>query len=165
MPIYLEVAPANATPVSSGRQVLEGHQCLVFYLGSTPTSRVPHAGGLNVALADGSVRMARDLAEIAAQLSRTPSSADMIIVGPANQVGYVTTRWQLTPGSRQVPALGLTSSGGEAVLIGLLLPAVQAAREAARTKAPSAAMKQLGSVVGPSGHVFVVGSQGELLSV
>jgi prepilin-type processing-associated H-X9-DG protein len=163
--VYLEVVAANATPVSSGSQVLEGNQCLVFYLGGIQTSRQPHSGAVNVLMGDGSVRVAKNLDEIAAQLSRTPISGGMIILGPASQTGYVTTRWQLTSGSKQVPSLGLTSTGGQVVLIGLLLPAVQAAREAARTKTRSVAIQQLRSAVGLSGHVFVIGSQGELLTL
>jgi prepilin-type processing-associated H-X9-DG protein len=162
--VYLEVVAANATPVSSGRQVLEGNQCLVFFLGGTQ-SRQPHTGSINVLMGDGSVRVAKNLDEIAAQLSRTPTSGGMIIIGPASQTGYVTTRWQLTSASKQVPSLGLTSTGGQVVLIGLLLPAVQAAREAARSKTRSVAIQQLVSAVGLSGHVFVIGSQGELLTL
>jgi len=163
--IYLEVAPANTAPVSSGSQTLEGKECLVFFVGSASTSRQPHSGGMNVLMGDGSVRVAKDLDEIAVQLTRTPISGNMVILGPASQTGYTTTRWQLTPGSRHLPSLGLTNAGGQAVLIGLLLPAVQAAREAARTKARSLAIQQLRTAVGPSGHVFVIGSQGELLSL
>jgi prepilin-type processing-associated H-X9-DG protein len=162
--VYLEVVPANAGPVSSGSQTLEGSQCLVFYLGGTPTPG-QRSGGANVLLGDGSVRFAKDVNEIAAQLSGTPIRGGMIIIGPSSQPGYVTTRWQLTPGSKHLPSLGLTNAGGQVVVIGLLLPAVQAAREAARTKARSSTIQQLTSVVGPSGHVFVIGSDGALLAL
>jgi prepilin-type processing-associated H-X9-DG protein len=165
MVVYLEVVPADKAGVSSGSQVLQGQECLVFFLGGTQSSRRPHSGGMNAVMGDGSVRVAKDLDEIAAQLAGTPISGGMIILGPASQTGYMTTRWQLTPGSRQLPSLGLTNAGGQAVLIGLLLPAIQAAREAARTRARSAAIQQLRSVVGLSGHVFVIGSQGELITV
>jgi prepilin-type processing-associated H-X9-DG protein len=167
MAVYLEVVPANAQPASGASQVLEGSQCLVFYLGGAPTAAARHPGGVNVLLCDGSVRFAKDLSEIAAAVARMPiAGVSTIIIGPATQPGYLTTRWQLTPVSRQLPSLGLTSAGGQAVLIGLLLPAVQAAREAAARKAPSSApIAQLKSLVGPRGHVFVVGNQGELLTL
>jgi prepilin-type processing-associated H-X9-DG protein len=163
--VYLEVVPANAAPASGGSRTLEGSQCLVFFLGGAPTSGRRHSGGVNVLMGDGSVRLAKDLNEIAAGLSRTPMSGGMIIIGAASQPGYVTTRWHLTPGSTHLPSLGLTNAGGQVVLFGLLLPGVQAAREAARTKARSPAMQQLTSAVGSSGHVFVIGSDRELLAL
>ena len=167
MAVYLEVVPTSAKPASGASHVLEGSQCMVFYLGGAPTAATRHPGSVNFLLCDGSVRFAKDLSEIAAEVARMPiAGVSTIIIGPATQPGYVTTRWQLTPVSRQLPGLGLTSAGGQAVLIGLLLPAVQAAREAATRKAPSSGpIAQLKSVVGPGGHVFVVGSQGELLTV
>jgi prepilin-type processing-associated H-X9-DG protein len=167
MAVYLEVVPTHATPASGASQVLEGSQCLVFYLGGAPTAASRHPGGVNILLCDGSVRFAKDLSEIAAAVARMPiAGVSTIIIGPATQPGYLTTRWQLTPVSKQLPALGLTSAGGQAVLIGLLLPAVQAAREAAARKAPSSApIAQLKSLVGPGGHVFVIGSRGELLTL
>jgi hypothetical protein len=58
----------------------------------------------------------------------------------------------------------VTNAGGQVVLIGLLLPAVQAAREAARRKARSSAIQQLTSAVGSSGHVFVIDSDRALLA-
>jgi prepilin-type processing-associated H-X9-DG protein len=161
--VYLEVVPANAGTAASGSRTLEGSQCLVFFLGGIPNSGQRHAAGVNVLLGDGSVRLAKDLDEIAAQLSRTSIGGGTVIIGPSTQPGYMTTRWQLTPGSKQVPSLGLTSAGGPAILIGLLLPAVQAAREAARTKARSSAIQKLMSSVGPAGHVFVTGNDGALL--
>jgi len=161
--VYLEVVPATAAPASS--RTLQGSECLVFFLGGTPSSGQRHFGGMNVLMGDGSVRFAKDLQDIAAQLSRTPMSGGMIIIGPASQPGYLTTRWQLTPGSTHLPSLGLTNAGGQVVLIGLLVPAVQAARQAASTKTRSPAIQQLTRVVGSSGHVFVIGSDGELLAL
>jgi prepilin-type processing-associated H-X9-DG protein len=167
MAVYLEVVPAHTKPASGASQVLEGSDCLVFYLGGAPNAASRHPGGANILLGDGSVRLAKDLSEIAAAVARTPmAGVSTIIIGPATQPGYVTTRWHLTPVSRQLPGLGLTSAGGQAVLIGLLLPAVQAAREAAARKAPSSGpILQLKSLVGPRGHVFVIGNQGELLTL
>jgi len=163
MAVYLEVVPKGPSRAQGGTQTLQGSECMVFFLGGIP-SRSPRPGGLNVLLADGSVRVARDLDAIAAELSRTPRSVNTIILGPSNQAGYVTTRWELSPRSTQAPALGLTPGGGAAVLIGLLLPAVQAAREAARSKArPPASIQALKSVAGPSGHVFVIDSDDSLL--
>ena len=140
---------------------------MVFFLGGTQAAAARHPGGVNILLGDGSVRFAKDLSEIAAAVARAPiAGVSTIIIGPATQPGYLTTRWQLTPVSRQLPGLGFTSAGGQAVLIGLLLPAVQAAREAATRKAPSSApIAQLKSLVGPRGHVFVIGNQGELLTL
>ena len=167
MAVYLEVAPTQAKPASGGTHVLEGSQCMVFFLGGAPAAASRHPGGVNVLLCDGSVRFAKDLSEIAAAVARMPTTGvGTIIIGPATQPGYVATRWQLTPVSKQLPGLGFTSAGGQAVLIGLLLPAVQAAREAATRKAPpSAPIAQLKSLVGPKGHVFVIGNQGELLTL
>jgi prepilin-type processing-associated H-X9-DG protein len=167
MAVYLEVVPALAKPASGASQVLEGSQCLVFYLGGAPAPAARHPGGLNFLFGDGSVRFAKDLSEIAAAVARMPiAGVGTIIIGPATHPGYLTTRWQLTPVSRQLPGLGLTSAGGQAILIGLLLPAVQAAREAAARKAPSSApIAQLKSLVGPRGHVFVIGDHGELLTL
>ena len=167
MAVYLEVVPTHAKPASGASQVLEGSQCLVFYLGGAPTAATRHPGGVNVLLCDGSVRFAKDLGEIAGAVARMPrAGVNAIIIGPATQPGYLTTQWQLTPVSRQLPGLGLTSAGGQALLIGLLLPAVQAAREAAAGKAPAAApIAQLKSLVGPRGRAFVIGNQGELLAL
>jgi prepilin-type processing-associated H-X9-DG protein len=167
MAVYLEVVPTHAKPTSGASQVLEGSQCLVFYLGGVPTASSAHPGGMNVLLCDGSVRFAKDLSEIAAAIARMPiAGVSTIIIGPATQPGYLTTRWQLTSVSKELPGLGLTSAGGQAVLIGLLLPAVQAARDAAVRKAPSSGpIAQLKSLVGPRGHVFVIGNQGELLTL
>ena len=138
----------------------------MFFLGGTQSSRRPHSGGMNVVMGDGSVRVAKDLGEIAAKLAGTPISGGMIILGPASQTGYMTTRWQLTPGSQQLPSLGLTTAGGQAVLIGLLLLAVQAAREAAPTKKHGRVpFSSFGASFGLSGHVLVIGSQGELLTL
>jgi prepilin-type processing-associated H-X9-DG protein len=163
--VYLEVVSANAGPASGGSRTLGGPECLVFFLGGVQATGQRHPRVVNVLLCDGSVRFAKDLNEIAAQLSPTPTAGGMIIIGPATQPGYVTTRWQLTSRSQHLPSLGLTSAGGQAVLIGLLLPAVQAAREAARTKTRSPAIQQLTSVVGPSGRLFVIGSDGALLAL
>jgi prepilin-type processing-associated H-X9-DG protein len=165
--VYLEVVPTHAKPASGASQVLEGSQCLVFFLGGTQAPPTRHPGGMNVLLCDGSVRFAKDLSEIAAAVARLPlGGVGTIIIGPTTHPGYLTTRWQLTPVSKQLPGLGLTSAGGQAVLIGLLLPAVQAAREAAARKAPSSGpIAQLKSLVGPGGHVFVIGNQGELLTL
>ena len=166
MPVYLEVVPKFARSTAGASQVLEGSECLVFYLGGVPSAGTRHSGGVNVLLGDGSVRFAKDLNEITAALARTPMAGVSIIIGPSSQPGYQTTRWQLSQSSKQLPSLGLTSAGGQAVLIGLLLPAVQAAREAATRKAPaSGPIAQLKNLAGPGGHVFVVGSAGELLSL
>jgi prepilin-type processing-associated H-X9-DG protein len=164
MAVYLEVAPTHAKPASGGRHVLGGPECMVFFLGGAQNGAARHPGGFNILLGDGSVRFAKDLSEIAAAVARTPTlGGSTIIIGPATRPGYLTTRWQLTPASRQLPEIGLTSAGGQAVLIGLLLPAVQAAREAAARTAPSSGpIAQLKSLVGPRGHVFVIGNQGEL---
>jgi prepilin-type processing-associated H-X9-DG protein len=164
MAVYLEVVPTNARPASGASQVLDGSQCLVFFLGGAPTARSRHTG-VNVLLCDGSVRFAKDLSKIVAEIARMPMAGiSTVIIGEAGQPGYLTTRWQLTPVSKQLPALGLTGAGGQAVLIGLLLPAVQAAREAAARKAPSSGpIAQLKSLVGPAGHVYVIGRHGELL--
>jgi prepilin-type processing-associated H-X9-DG protein len=166
MAVYLEVVPKGSAG-ATGTHTLSGSDCMVFYLGGVPAPRSRHPGGVNVLLCDGSVRLARDLDAIATELSRTPPrTVGTIIVGPSNQAGYVTTRWELSPRSKQAPALGLTSGGGTAVMIGLLLPAVQAAREAARTKArPPASIQTLKSVAGPAGHVFVIDSDDTLLSL
>lgn len=165
MAVYLEVVSGTSTPTSGSRQVLAGDQCLVMYLGGTPTAGSAHPGGVNMTMADGSVRVARDLDDIAGQLARTPVSGGVIILGPASRTGYLSTRWRLTPTSQQLPSLGLTSAGGPAILIGLLLPAVQAAREAARSRSPSPAIQQLRKAVGPSGHVFVLGTKNELIAL
>ena len=167
MAVYIEVAPTQAKPASGASLVLDGSQCLAFYLGGAPAARTRHPGGINILMCDGSVRFAKDLSEITAAIASMPSAGiSTVIIGPAGQPGYVTTRWQLTPGSKQLPALGLTDAGGHAVLIGLLLPAVQAAREAAARKSPaSGPIAQLKSLVGPRGHVFVIGNQGELLTL
>jgi hypothetical protein len=113
----------------------------------------------------GSVRFAKDLDAIATELARMPArSVSTIILGPSSHTGYVTTRWELSPDSTQAPALGLTGAGGSAVMIGLLVPAVQAAREAARRKARSSVpIQTLKSLVGPTGHVFVIDSDDTLL--
>jgi prepilin-type processing-associated H-X9-DG protein len=137
---------------------------MVFFLGGIPSGRTRHPGGVNAVFCDGSVRFVRDTNEIIAALGRTATgNTNTIIIGPATQPGFVATSWLLTPGSKQVPSLGLTN-GGNAILIGLLLPAVQAAREAAKRKAPqSPEIEQLKAMTGPGGHVFVMGSEGELL--
>jgi prepilin-type processing-associated H-X9-DG protein len=137
----------------------------VFYLGGTPSSSSRHPGGVNILLGDGSVRFSKDLDAIATELARMPArSVSTIMLGPSSQTGYVTTRWALSPDSKQAPSLGLTGAGGSAVMIGLLLPAVQAAREAARSKARwSVPIQTLKSLVGPAGHVFVIDSDNTLL--
>ncbi len=165
MAIYLEVAPAGARPASGGTHTLSGAECMVFYLGGAATAGSRHPGGVNVLLCDGSVRVAKDLDAIATELARAPArSISTIILGPSSQAGYATTRWELSPGSKQAPALGLTAAGGTAVMIGMLLPAVQAAREAARTKARTwPPLQTLKSIVGPAGHVFVVDADSTLL--
>lgn len=163
MAVYLEVVPKGPARAQGGTQTLQGSECMVFFLGGIP-SRSPHPGGLNVLMADGSVRVVKDLDAVAAELSRTPRTVNTIILGPATQTGYVTTRWELSPRSSQAPSLGLSTGGGAAVLIGLLLPAVQVVREAARSRArPPAALQALKSAVGPSGHVFVVDADDSLL--
>jgi prepilin-type processing-associated H-X9-DG protein len=136
---------------------------LVFFLGGTPRAGSRHPGGMNVVLCDGSVRFVKDLNEILTAVARQPLGSKSLFVGPANQMGYSTTRWELAPGSPQLPSLGLTTTGGQAVLIGLLLPAVQAAREAAARHAPNATLSQLKAAAGTGGRVFVLGSAGELL--
>lgn len=164
MAVYLKVV-ASSSARSGGSHTLSGQECLVFYLGGSPNSSPKHAGGVNVLLGDGSVRFARDLDEIVAALRNEGSAGKTIIIGPASQTGFYSTRWELAPGSKQVPSLGLTSAGGQVVMIALLLPAVQAAREAAKRKAPTAPLLQLKSIVGTGGHVYVIGSESELLAV
>lgn len=161
--VYLEVVPRTTS--SGGKQILEGQECLVFFAGGVPSARSRHPGGVNAVLCDGSVRFVRDENELVAALTRTslllPAS---MIVGPGTQIGYATTQWQLTTASRQAPSLGLTSNGGQAVLIAMLLPAVQAALEAATRKTTGpAAIEKLKAMTGVGGHVFILGSQGELL--
>lgn len=164
MAVYLEVVPQGPVRAQGGTQTLQGADCMVFYLGGIPASGSSHPGGVNIMFGDGSVRMGKDLDAIAAELSRTPRTASTIILGPSTQTGYVTTRWELSPRSSQAPSLGLTTGGGAAVLIGLLLPAVQVARQAARSKTrPPAAIQALKSVAGPSGHVFVIDADGSLM--
>lgn len=167
MAVYLKVAPKDQRAGSSGAQTLSGSECLVFYLGGIPSTSTRHTGGINILMGDGSVRFAKDVDAIATELARAPArSVSTIILGPSTQIGYVTRRWELSPDSRQAPSLGLTSAGGTAVMIGMLLPAVQAAREAARTKSrPSASILALKSVAGPLGHVFVIDSDDALLSL
>ena len=167
MPVYFEVRMPNAglTSTTTQSRLTQGHECLVFFLGSTPSSTSHHPGVIQAVLCDGSVRYLKDEAAIIDELTGAPEgSAQTIIVGPSSQPGYARTRWLLTTHSYQLPSLGLTGAGGAAVLIGLLLPAVQAAREAAARKAPSPpAVEKLKALVGLGGHVFVLGSAGELL--
>ena len=167
MAVYLKVAPKDSRLGPSGAHTLSGSDCLVFYIGGTPSQSTRHSGGLNILLGDGSVRFAKDLDAIAIDLARMPArSVSTIILGPSIQTGYVTRRWELSPDSKQAPSLGLTTAGGTAVMIGLLLPAVQAAREAARTKARvPVSLQTLRSVVGASGHVWVVDSDDTLLAI
>lgn len=165
MPVYFKVVPRDSRLGPSGAHTLSGSECLVFYLGGTPAAGSRHPGGVNVLLCDGSVRFAKDLDAIATELARLPSrGVDTIILGPSSQTGYVTTQWKLSPDSKHAPSLGLTGTGGTAVMIGLLLPAVQAAREAARSSARSTLpIQTLKSIVGPTGHVFVVDSDHTML--
>jgi prepilin-type processing-associated H-X9-DG protein len=168
MAVYLKVVPKDASRTSGGAHTLSDSECLVFFLGGVPASPskpTRHSGGLNVLLCDGSVRFAPDLDAIATELARVPpSGVSAVIIGPAQQTGYVTMRWELSADSKQAPSLGLTGTGGNAVLIGLLLPAVQVARQAARAKAPvSTPIQKLASIVGATGHVFVIDKDSTLL--
>jgi prepilin-type processing-associated H-X9-DG protein len=86
--VYLEVVPRT----TSSSAILQGHECLVFFVGGVPTAGSRHPGTINVLLCDGSVRLVRDENELVAVLARSSLSLPTtMIVGPGTQVGFATT--------------------------------------------------------------------------
>jgi prepilin-type processing-associated H-X9-DG protein len=116
-----------------------------------------HTGGVQALMADGSVRFLGSALELPSSIKQTyAGGVDLIIIGESPKTGWS-------------PADQFASKGIIAVLIGMLLPAVQAAREAARRRSmhfPNSGSGVLASLEGllrPGGQIFVIDADGRML--
>jgi hypothetical protein len=114
------------------------------------------SGDTRALMADGSVRFLLDPVQIPASIRQTyPGGVDTIVIAESPRTGWS-------------PADTYTSNGIIAILIGLLLPAVQAAREAARRSSTNSSPDPYGllalkTLLRPGGKIFVTGADGRML--
>lgn len=165
MPLILDL-PGNEVAESTGTHSLQGSECLVFYLGGTPnpgTSVQPPIHNI-LELGDAPVRAAPSLIDIGRVVAGAYSSGlSVVIIGPAPYPGYAGVFWQLTRRVRDPRVYGLAAEKGKALLVGLLLPAVQQIREAAARKLdPPSEVAALKKHTGGA-NLFVTGQRNELI--